>query len=315
MIYCSIITSRGGIFMKKNNLKGCLILALTALIWGTAFIAQRAGTEYVGAFTFTFCRSLLAAVVLLPVSLVAGRKKSAERLPFCGFASKKLVMAGALSGVFLFAATSFQQTGIQYTTSGKSAFITAMYMIIAPVIGMLFGKRPGLNVWAGIAIGAGGMYLLCMGGQTGMGKGDVLTLVCAFLFALQILVIDRYSGEVDCIKMSFIQFAVCTLLALPCMLIFDNKVNISAIVDCAVPLLYTGILSSAVAYTLQIIGQKYADMTPATLVMSLESVFAALAGWIILDESMGVREIVGCVLIFAAIIVSQLSFGGKKQKA
>lgn len=290
-----------------------MILALTALIWGIAFIAQRTGTEYVGAFTFIFCRSLLAAAVLLPVSFIAGRKSDGEKLTICGFGSKKLITAGILSGVFLFAATSFQQMGIQYTTSGKSAFITAMYMIIAPIIGMLFGKRPGLNVWAGIAVGTAGMYLLCMGGQTGMGKGDLLTLVCAFLFALQILVIDRYSGEVDCIKMSFIQFTVCTLLALPCMLIFDRAVDMSAIIDCAVPLLYTGVLSSAVAYTLQIIGQKYADMTPATLVMSLESVFAAIAGCIILDESMGTREIVGCVLIFAAIIVSQLSFTGKKQ--
>ena len=143
--------------MKKNNIKGCLILAVTALIWGTAFIAQRTGTEFVGPFTFTFCRSLLAAVVLLPVSLFSGRGKKKEGLPLLGFGQKKLITAGVLAGVFLFAATSFQQTGIQYTTSGKSAFITAMYMIIAPLIGMLFGKRPGLNVWAGIAVGAGGM--------------------------------------------------------------------------------------------------------------------------------------------------------------
>ena len=298
--------------MKKNNIKGCLILSVTALIWGTAFIAQRTGTEFIGAFTFTFCRSLLAAAVLLPVSLFSGRERTEEKLPLRGFGSKKLITAGVLSGVFLFAATSFQQMGIQYTTSGKSAFITAMYMIIAPVIGILLGKRPGLNVWAGIAVGAGGMYLLCMGGQSGMGKGDLLTLVCAFLFALQILAIDRYSGEVDCIKMSFIQFAVCTLLALPCMFIFETP-QMSAIADCAVPLLYTGVLSSAVAYTLQIIGQKYADMTPATLTMSLESVFAAVAGWLILKETMGVREIIGCVLIFAAIIVSQLKFGKKTE--
>ena len=296
--------------MKKNNIKGCLILSITALIWGTAFIAQRTGTEFIGPFTFTFCRSLLAAAVLLPVSLFSGRGRNEEKLPLRGFGSKKLITAGLLSGVFLFAATSFQQMGIQYTTSGKSAFITAMYMIIAPVIGILLGKRPGLNVWAGIAVGAGGMYLLCMGGQSGMGKGDLLTLVCAFLFALQILAIDRYSGEVDCIKMSFIQFAVCTLLSLPCMFIFETP-QMSAIADCAVPLLYTGVLSSAVAYTLQIIGQKYADMTPATLTMSLESVFAAIAGWLILKETMGVREIIGCVLIFAAIVVSQLKPGKK----
>lgn len=294
--------------MKKNNIKGCLILSITALIWGTAFIAQRTGTEFIGPFTFTFCRSLLAAAVLLPVSLFSGRGKNEEKLPYLGFGSKKLITAGLLSGVFLFAATSFQQMGIQYTTSGKSAFITAMYMIIAPVIGILLGKRTGLNVWAGIAVGAGGMYLLCMGGQSGMGKGDLLTLVCAFLFALQILAIDRYSGEVDCIKMSFIQFAVCTLLSLPCMFIFETP-QMSAIADCAVPLIYTGVLSSAVAYTLQIIGQKYADMTPATLTMSLESVFAAIAGWLILKETMGVREIIGCVLIFAAIVVSQLKPG------
>ena len=292
---------------KKNNAKGCLILGLTAIVWGTAFIAQRSGTEYLGPFTFTFCRSLLAAVVLLPVSILLGKKED-RRLPYLGFNSGKLLIAGLLSGVFLFAAMSFQQMGIAYTTSGKSAFVTAMYIIIAPIMGIALGKRPGLNVWAGVLAGALGMYLLCMGGEQGLGKGDLLTFVCSLFFSMQILAIDRYSGSVDCVRMSFLQFSVCTVLSIPFMLLTETP-SMSAIADCAMPLLYTGVLSSAVAYTLQIVGQKYAEVTPATLAMSLESVFAAIAGWLILKESMAVREILGCLLIFGAIVVSQLPLG------
>ena len=290
--------------MTKNNTKGCLILALTALIWGTAFIAQRTGMDYIEPFTFTFCRSLLGAAVLFPVSLIVGRKKD-KALPLRGYKSKKLLIAGVLSGVFLFAAMSFQQIGIQYTTSGKSAFITALYIIFAPIMGIVIGKKPGLNVWAGVLVGAAGMYLLCMGGESGIGKGDILTFICSLFFSMQILEIDYFSGKVDCIKMSFIQFSVCALLSVPFMLIMETP-TLSAVGDCALPLLYTGVLSSAVAYTLQIVGQKYAEVTPATLTMSLESVFAALAGWVLLKEKMDLRELAGCVLIFAAIVVSQL---------
>ncbi len=288
--------------MKKNNVKGCLILALTALIWGVAFIAQKEGMDHVGPMTFTFSRSLLAVIVLFPVTLLLGKKPVGRAL---GYGDKKLLKAGAMSGVFLFAATACQQIGLQYTTAGKAAFLTALYIVFTPIVGTVLGKRAGLPAWLGVLLGGVGMYLLCMTGETGMGKGDLIVLLCAVLFTGQILVIDRYSAEVDCVRMSCVQFAVAAVLSGIAMLIFE-KPQIGAIVDGALPILYAGVLSSGVAYTLQIVGQKYADVTPATLTMSLESVFAAVAGWILLHEKMNSYEIAGCVLIFVAIVVAQM---------
>ncbi len=292
--------------MKKSNFKGCLILGLTAVIWGVAFIAQSEGMEHIEPFTFTFCRSLLGAVVLLPVGMLLGRKTN--HMDGHSYRSKKLWTAGISSGAVLFVAMSFQQMGIIGTSAGKTAFITALYIVFAPIIAMIFGKRPKANVFVGIAVGILGMYLLCMGGESGISKSDLLVFACSVCFSVQILVIDEFSSEVDCVKMSCIQFAVCTVLSVPFMLIFETP-SFGAIKNCALPLLYTGVLSSAVAYTLQIVGQKYADVTPATLTMSLESVFAAVAGWIMLDQKMNAREIIGCLMIFAAIVVAQLSFG------
>lgn len=288
--------------MKKHNVKGCLILGLTALIWGVAFIAQSVGMDYIGPMTFTFCRSLLGMAVLLPVTLIPGKKPMGKVL---GYGNKTLLTAGALSGVFLFTATVCQQIGIQYTTAGKAAFITALYIVFTPMAGMLLGKKAGLPAWLGVLLGSGGMYLLCMTGETGMGKGDLVILLCAVLFTGQILVIDRYSSKVDCVRMSCVQFAVCTVLSGIAMLILEAP-DIGAILDCALPILYAGVMSSGVAYTLQIVGQKYADVIPATLTMSLESVFAALAGWLFLEETMNAPEIVGCLLILAAIVMAQL---------
>lgn len=294
--------------MKKNNVKGCLILGLTALIWGAAFIAQSVGMDYIGPLTFTFCRSLLGMAVLFPVTLLVGKKPMGKAL---GYGDKRLLTAGALSGVFLCAATVCQQIGIQYTTAGKAAFITALYIVFTPVVGMLLGKQAGLPVWAGVLLGGVGMYLLCMTGESGMGKGDLIVFFCSILFTGQILVIDHFSSSVDCVRMSCIQFAVCTVLSGIAMLIFETP-DMGAILDCALPILYAGVMSSGVAYTLQIIGQKYADVTPATLTMSLESVFAAMAGWILLREGMNGSEIVGCVLIFVAIVVAQVPMKRKK---
>ncbi len=297
--------------MRKNNIKGCLILALTALIWGVAFIAQKEGMDHVGPMTFTFSRSALAVIVLFPVTLLLGKKPMGRAL---GYGDKKLMRAGALSGVFLFAATACQQIGLQYTTAGKAAFITALYIVFTPIAGVFLGKRAGLPAWLGVLLGGAGMYLLCMTGETGMGKGDLIVLLCAVLFTGQILVIDRYSAEVDCVRMSCVQFAVCTVLSGIAMLIFEAP-QMGAILDCALPILYAGVLSSGVAYTLQIVGQKHADVTPATLTMSLESVFAAVAGRILLHERMNAPEIAGCLLIFAAIVVAQMPSGiGKKRK-
>jgi drug/metabolite transporter (DMT)-like permease len=289
--------------MKKNNVKGCLILALAALIWGVAFIAQSVGMDHVGSLTFTFCRSVLAVVVLFPITLLLGKKPMGRAF---GYGDKKLLMGGSLSGVFLFAATACQQIGLELgTKAGKAAFITALYIVFTPLAGIFFGKKAGLPAWLGVALGGVGMYLLCMTGETGIERRDLIVLLCAVLFTGQILVIDRFSSEVDCVRMSCVQFAVASVLSGIAMLIFEEP-RMGAILDCALPILYAGVLSSGVAYTLQIVGQKYADVTPATLTMSLESVFAAVAGWILLHERMNAPEIAGCVLIFIAIVVAQL---------
>ena len=288
--------------MNKNNIKGCLILALTSLIWGVAFIAQSVGNDHVGPMTFTFCRSLLAVAVLLPASLIGGKRPMGRAL---GYADKTLLKSGALAGVFLFSATACQQIGLRYTTAGKAAFITALYIVFTPIAAVLLGKKTAASSWLGIIFGGIGMYLLCMTGESGMGRGDLIVLACAMLFTGQILVIDRYSRQVDCIRMSCVQFAVSSLLSGILMLALE-KPDISAVMSCAVPILYAGILSSGVAYTLQIIGQKHADVTTATLTMSLESVFAAIAGYLILNEKMNGIEILGCILIFTAIIVAQI---------
>ncbi len=297
--------------MKKSNLKGCIILAATALIWGIAFVAQSEGMKNIGVFTFIFCRSILSVAVLLPISLIFGKIKKAnytgESKVEGSYKSKTVLISGCLSGVFLFGATVLQQIGLSRPemTSGKGAFITALYIVFAPVIGMLFGKKSSLNVWLGVGLGVFGMYLLCMSGVTKIGFADLMIFLCSLLFSGQILVIDFFSMRVDGIKMSCVQFITCTLLSGILMLLTETP-DISDILDSIVPILYLGIMSSAVAYTLQIIGQKYADMTPATLTMSLESVFAALSGWIIVNERLSAKELVGCGVILIAIIFAQI---------
>jgi drug/metabolite transporter (DMT)-like permease len=267
--------------------------------------------DHVGPLTFTFSRSVLAVAVLFPVTLLLGKKPMGRAL---GYGDKKLLTAGTLSGIFLFAATACQQIGLeQGTTAGKAAFITALYIVFTPLAGIFFGKKAGLPAWLGVVLGGVGMYLLCMTGETGMGRSDLIVLLCAVLFTGQILVIDRFSSEVDCVRMSCVQFAVASVLSGIAMLIFEEP-RMGAILDCALPILYAGVLSSGVAYTLQIIGQKYADVTPATLTMSLESVFAAVAGWILLHERMNAPEIAGCILIFVAIVVAQLPETQRRQR-
>ncbi len=294
--------------MKKKNIKGCLILTLTALIWGVAFVAQSEGMKNIGVFTFIFSRSILSVAVLLPISLFVGRKKkdSEPKIAY-SYKSKTLITAGTLSGLFLFGATVLQQIGLSdpTMTSGKGAFITALYIIFAPVIGIFLGKKSSFNVWMGVALGVLGMYLLCMKGEASFGYADRMIFYCSLLFSGQIIVIDHFSEKVDGIKMSCVQFMTCSLLSGVLMLTTETP-SITDILNSAVPILYLGIMSSAVAYTLQIIGQKYADITPATLTMSLESVFAALSGWVLVNEVLSSKELIGCGIILIAIVVAQI---------
>ena len=291
--------------MQKRTLKGNLILLLTAVIWGISFVSQRVGMEYIKPNTFNGLRTMLGALVLVPFILVrekTGKSKTTDGKQ----ANRRLLIGGLICGVLLCLASTLQTWGMVYTTSGKSGFITAMYMIFVPIIGLFMGKRLRLFTILGIVCGVVGMYLLTLSGtELVLNKGDLITLACAVIFAFHIMVIDRLSSEVDGVKLAFLQFFVCGTINIILMLLFENP-DWNLVRSCTVPILYSGILSCGVAYTLQIIGQQYAEPTPASIIMSLESVFAALAGWVLLNEALQPEEIIGCVLMFAAIIIVQL---------
>lgn len=293
---------------QKYNIKNPLILLITALIWGFAFVAQSVGMDFVGPFTFNCVRNILGGIILLPVIAVIrviAKKDSQEKYDIKAD-NKTLLTGGILCGISLMAASTFQQIGIMYTSVGKAGFLTALYIIIVPVLGLLIGKKCGNKVWIGVVLALIGFYLLCMtGGSFTIENGDVYLVVSAVLFAIQILVVDRYSPLVDCVKMACIQFFVCGALSGVLMLIFEG-VNISGVMDAAIPILYAGVLSCGAGYTLQIIGQKNYNPSIASLIMSLESVFSVLGGWLILHQTMSIREYVGCAVIFIAVILAQL---------
>lgn len=298
--------------MTGYTLRQSCILFLTALIWGVAFVAQSAGMEYLGPFTYNGVRSVLGGLVLLPCIALLGRiqgQSGAETGSVQGQSGaagrKQLLTGGLCCGIILFVASNFQQFGIQYTTVGKAGFITAMYIVIVPLLGLLVHRKVGLQVWIGVLFGIAGLYLLCMKDSFRLEKGDALVLVCAFIFSLHILVIDHFSQKVDGVKMSCIQFWVCGILSLLCSFVFETP-NLQNIRAAWMPVCYGGILSCGVAYTLQIIGQKGMNPTVASLILSLESVVAVVAGFLILGQSMSRRELFGCLMMVLAIVSAQL---------
>ncbi|MBQ3138649.1 MAG: DMT family transporter [Ruminococcus sp.] len=288
----------------KQKLKGNIILLITAIIWGTAFVAQSEGMNYVEPFTYNAVRTLIGGIVLIPIIAIFQRGGvSSEN----GAKSQKTtIIGGIVCGIFLFIAGSFQQCGIAMTTAGKAGFITALYVTIVPLIEVILYRKSSLKVWLCVFLALAGFYMLCIKEGFTIGKGDLLVLCGAFFYAGHIMVIDRFNEKnADGMKMSCIQFFTAGLLMTVCMFIFENP-EINAIMDAKYTILYAGIMSCGAAYTLQIIGQRYTDPTSATLIMSLESVFAALSGWIILSESLSIKELFGCTLVFAAVILSQL---------
>lgn len=291
--------------MNKNNIIGSIILMITALIWGTAFVAQSVGMDYIGPFTFIAARYIVGGLFLLPcIYILDSINKKTSKLKE-SYDKGNLIIGGVLCGIILFAASSFQQIGMQYTTVGKSGFITALYIIIVPLIGLLFKRSICTKVWISICISIVGLYILCINESFSISTGDILTLICAFCFSIHILIIDKYSPIVDAIRMSCIQFFVAGFLGVIFMIIFD-KPNITSMFGAFNTIIYAGVMSSGVAYTLQIIGQKYTTPVMATLIMSLESVFAAISGWIILEEILSFKEFIGCCFVFIAIILAQL---------
>ena len=299
--------------MKSRQVRNSILLVLTAFIWGIAFVAQSEGGNAVGPFTFNGIRSLIGSIVLLPVIALLDRMKLTSKKPVTK-AEKKILLIGGLScGVLLFLASSAQQLGICLgTPAGKAGFLTACYILLVPVLGLFLKKKCGIRVWTGIAITLVGLYLLCMSETLRLQSSDLLLLACALLFAVHILVIDYFSPRVDGVRMSCIQFLVCGILSLIPM--FFSEIRVGADMWLAnltdpgawLAILYAGVLSCGVAYTLQIVGQNGINPTVASMLLSLESVFSVLAGWIILKQSLGAKELLGCGLIFIAIILAQL---------
>lgn len=283
----------------KNN----ILLVLTALIWGCAFVAQSVGMDYVGPFTFNMARFLIGAIVLLPVIwfMDRQRKTGAEK----GAGQKTLIIGGICCGIALAVASTLQQWGILFTTVGKAGFITAMYIVIVPLLGVFIGKKVRPLIIGCVAIAVVGFYFLCMTESLRLGLGDFLVLLCAIAFSIHILVIDHFSPKVDGVKMSAIQFLTAAIISAVPTLLWEQPV-FTEILQAWQPVLYAGVMSCGVAYTLQIIAQKNADPTVASLLLSLESVFSVLAGWVLLGQGLSLKELFGCVLIFCAIILAQL---------
>lgn len=296
----------------KKQLRSDLMMLITALIWGSAFVAQRAASDTIPAFAFSGVRYMIAVMVLIPVILIMDKFKSArnEAEPMSQEERRKnrkvLLIGGTCCGVVLTLASNFQQLGVTFTTSGKAGFITSLYVVIVPLLGLLIGKNVRKLIWFCVFLAVAGLYTLAIKpGTFHLGLGDFLVLICAFFFALHILVIDHFSPKTDGVKLSCVQFIVAGIISLILMLIVET-VSISELIDAAIPILYAGAISGGIAYTLQIIAQKDADPTVASLLLSMEAVFAALSGWLILGEVMTAREILGCILVFAAIILAQL---------
>ena len=292
--------------MNKFILRQSLLLFLTAVIWGVAFVAQSAGMAYIGPFTYNGVRSILGGLVLLPsivlLDKIRGNLGENDSRTKGG---KELLAGGVCCGLILFAASSFQQIGIQYTSVGKAGFITAMYILLVPIMGIFVHRRVGLKVWIGVVFAVCGLYLLCMSEGLRLEKGDALVLVCAVIFSLHILVIDYFSPKVDGVRMSCIQFWVCGILSMICSFLFETP-GLGSILQAWKPICYGGIMSCGVAYTLQIVGQRDMNPTVASLIMSLESVVSVVAGFLILHQAMSVRELSGCCLMVVAIVLAQL---------
>ena len=296
----------------KQQIKSSLILLLTATIWGVAFVAQSVGMEYIGPFTFNAIRCVLGGLVLIPVILVLKKKKETGAENQEKEDKKTLWTGGIACGVILCIASNLQQFGIMEASVGKSGFFTALYIVMIPVIGIFIGKRPGIKLWFCVALAVVGMYLLCMkDGSFTIERADIMLLLCALAFSFHILVVDYFSPKVGGVKMSCIQFFVCGVLSAVGML-FTETPDISNIQAAWLPLLYAGLLSCGIGYTLQIVGQKGINPVITSLIMSLESVISALAGWVILGQVLSPKEILGCVLMFVAIIITQIPIGNKK---
>ena len=294
----------------KKRLQSSLLLLAATIIWGCAFVAQSVGMDHIGPFTFQAVRCFLAVIALLPVILLFDGKEKKQFLK--KWRDPILWKAGIPCGLALFVAVGLQQVALMYTSAGKAGFITAMYIVIVPIIGLLLGRKTSITALISVLLAVAGLYLLSYVGVTQINMGDVMLIGCAIAFAVQITFVDKYAAQVDGLRLNCVQSLICAVLSAVIMFTLETP-KIEPILQCWLPLCYTGILSMGAAYSLQIIGQKNLEPTTASLLMSLESVFAALAGWLLLNETMSFTELAGCALVFAAVILSQIPLKVKEK--
>ncbi|MBQ4091257.1 MAG: DMT family transporter [Clostridia bacterium] len=293
----------------SKSIRGSLTLLLVAILWGFAFVAQSDAMNDIGPFTYQGTRMLLAAVTLIPVAAVVhfGGKARDRSLPRA-FLAPGLLWRAAISGAILFLASGFQQIGIKYTSVGHAGFLSTVYIFIIPVLGLLFGKKVGAKLWICMGVALAGLWLLCMTGESfSMGMGDVLVLVSSLFFALHIMSLDLLAKEYDGIQYCAVQMLAASILHIICAFIFEQP-SIEGICAATIPIAYSGFISGGIAYTLQIVGQKHTHPTVASIIMSLEGVFAAVGGALILHEALSPAELIGCILMFSATVMSQIEF-------
>lgn len=294
----------------KKSLKGPICLTLCAVFWGMAFSAQSSAMDHVEPYTFVFLRSAITCLALLISMPLLNRLNPADNAPTAS--NRRHLAVGALCGAFLVLATILQQVGLVTTTTAKSGFITALYIIIVPILGIFLGRKPRAAIWLGVLVSLIGLYFLCWQGTLNVNVGDLFTFGSAVVFAVHIQLIDRLGGNLNSIKLSAIQFGAAAVIACAVMLLFETP-NLDGILACWTDILYVAIFSGALGYTLQIVGQKSTDPTLASLIMCLESVFAALGGWLVLGEALSGREIFGCALMLSASVIALLP--GRKRVA
>lgn len=292
---------------QKDTMKSSGMLLAASIIWGFAFVAQSVGADHVGPLTFTACRGVLALCVLTPFVCHLRHTQKLQVSQGAARASRRALLTGGLiCGIFLFLGMILQQLGIAYTTVGKSGFITTTYVVMVPLLGLALGRKVGAKIWLAVGLSVCGLYLLSMEpGEFQLGFGDTITLLSAVALSLQITAVDHFARQVDPILLSFVQQVVMTALALAAAVSIE-QVDLAGMRQAALPILYAGIFSSGFGLTLQIIGQRGISPTAASLLMSLESCFAVLDGWVFLGQTMSLRELGGCCLMFSAIVLSQL---------
>lgn len=290
--------------MKKGQLGSEGLLLLSAVIWGFSFVAQRVGMRYVGPFTFNAVRFALGSIVLIPFAVSAVRRRYPAGSNG-GVWKRTALLGGAIAGTVIFIGVSFQQIGIQYTTAGKSGFITGLYVVLVPILGLAIGRKTSTGTWIGVLLAAIGLYLLSFTGAFTISKGDLIVLGGTVFWAIHVLLISVLIHRTDGVLLAMIQFAACSLLSFAAALIFE-KIEIKGIMDAALPILYGGLMSVGIAYTLQVIAQRRTPPAHAAIILSLETVFAALGGWLALGEIIPARGLAGCALMLVGIIVSQV---------